>query len=224
MNNAATPFVPKSTQYQTQWAVKVFTEWAKHHNSLVSDSEKVPEQFFYCYDCVTSVALLNKWLTRFVLEGTVKEDGSYYTSESVCKLLSGGYTVIWWINSVNLCPIFWPRKTSNSLNWTLPLTIIISLFANLELEVARNKQSTLLQRRKRWCDVAELSFGLWQPEGVVECCFLFEWLQLCSQRLWTIQPEISQLTCVNDPDAFVYTENGSKNRTSRFQSTKQEGH
>ena len=90
VSNASTPFVPKNTQRQTQWAVKVFTGWANHRNSLVtSDSEKVPERFLYRYDCVTSVPLLNRWLTRFVLEGTVKQDGSHYTSESVYQLLSG---------------------------------------------------------------------------------------------------------------------------------------
>ena len=90
VSNAATPFVPKNTQRQTQWAVKVFTQWANHRNSLVtSESEKVPERFLDRYDCVTSVPLLNRWLTRFVLEGTVKQDGSHYTSETVYQLLSG---------------------------------------------------------------------------------------------------------------------------------------
>ena len=90
INNATTPFIPKNTQRQTQWGVKVFSEWTNRRNFVVvPTSKKVSEQFLVHQDCVTSAQILNKWLTRFVLEETVKQDGSYYTSKSMYQLLCG---------------------------------------------------------------------------------------------------------------------------------------
>ena len=83
--SASTPFVPKNTAQQTQWSVKVFNDWASHRNSQVTDAaEKVPDNFLNRIECATSAQMLNTWLIRFVLEGTRKQDGSFYPAETVC--------------------------------------------------------------------------------------------------------------------------------------------
>ena len=54
-------------------------------------NDLIPEGFLSRVDCATSPELLNKWLTRFVLEGTRKQDESFYPTETVYHLLCGIY-------------------------------------------------------------------------------------------------------------------------------------
>ena len=84
------PFVPASTQKNTRWCVKVFNDWATEWNSHV-DIEKVPISFLERADCACNAAILNKWLTKFVLEGTRRTDGWLYPPDTIYALLCGLY-------------------------------------------------------------------------------------------------------------------------------------
>ena len=84
------PFVPVSTQKNTRWCVKVFNDWATERNSHV-DIEKVPIGFFGRADCAWNAAILYKWLTKFVLEGTRRTDGRPYPPDTIYTLLCGLY-------------------------------------------------------------------------------------------------------------------------------------
>ena len=84
--------MPKNTTHQTQWSVKVFCKWATNRNLHVSDdAEKAPHNFLSRAECATSAKLLNKSLIKFVLEGTRKQDSSFYPAETVYMLLCGLY-------------------------------------------------------------------------------------------------------------------------------------
>ena len=86
----AKPFVPVSTQKNTRWCVKVFNDWATERNSHV-DVEKVPIGFLERADCASNAAILNKWLTKFVLEGTRRIDRRPYPPDTIYALLCGLY-------------------------------------------------------------------------------------------------------------------------------------
>ena len=89
------PFIP-SHLYQyllkknTRWCVKVFNNWATERNSHL-DVEKVPVVFLEQVDCVCNAVTHNKWLTRFVLEGTRRTDGRPYPPDTLYALLCGLY-------------------------------------------------------------------------------------------------------------------------------------
>ena len=88
----STPFVPTATQKNTRWSVGTFNDWMAHRNSLVSaESDRVPVGFLDRPDCMCNASVLNKWLTRFVLEGTCKSSGDPYPPETIYSILCGLY-------------------------------------------------------------------------------------------------------------------------------------
>ena len=84
------PFVPVSTQKNTRWCVKVFNDWATERNTH-EGIDKVPIGFLERADCACNAAVLNKWLTKFVLEGTRRTDGRPYPPDTIYALLCGLY-------------------------------------------------------------------------------------------------------------------------------------
>ena len=84
VSSLSSPFVPAATQKNTRWSVGIFNDWMAHRNSLVlAESERVPVGFSDQPDCVCNASVLNKWLTRFVQEGTCKSSGDPCPPETI---------------------------------------------------------------------------------------------------------------------------------------------
>ena len=76
--------VPEKTRSQTNWAIKVWTEWATSRNrNLLPD-----EAPFNCEIETLSAQLINFWLSRFVLE-IRRRDGERYPPASLYQLCCG---------------------------------------------------------------------------------------------------------------------------------------
>ena len=83
MANTRRVSVPKKTQADTKYCVRLWNEWKAHHNSLVTtDLEAVPDTAQL--DCKT----LQYWLSCFVLE-VRKKDGSIYPANTLHHLRCG---------------------------------------------------------------------------------------------------------------------------------------
>ena len=76
--------VPEKTHNQTNWAIKVWTEWATSRNRNLLPDE-VP---FNCEIEMLSAQLINFWLSRFVLE-IRRCDGKRYPPASLYQLCCG---------------------------------------------------------------------------------------------------------------------------------------
>ena len=108
------PFVPESTQKNTRWCVKVFNDWATEKNTHLG-IEKVPIGFLERADCACNAVMLNRWLTKFVLEGTRRTDGRPYPPDTIYALLCGLYRYMQLLFG-EAVPNFLSRKTLLSWN------------------------------------------------------------------------------------------------------------
>ena len=73
--------VPKTTQKDTLWCIRLWNEWRKERNSRTE--EQIPADII-----ALSPAVLQPWLSRFVLEVT-KKDATAYPPDSL-------YHVMWY--------------------------------------------------------------------------------------------------------------------------------
>ena len=74
--------LPRNTAYPTTWALRNYTDWADHKNSLAQE-ETVPKELFSTGSCEQ----LNKWLSFFVLE-TRNSKGERYPPKTIYQLLT----------------------------------------------------------------------------------------------------------------------------------------
>ena len=82
LDQARKRFVPANTVRCTDWAMKVFNSWIEERNKL--GAEKCPSDVLENPD----VAVLDKWLSAFVVEVRC-EDGQQYPPNTINQLLAG---------------------------------------------------------------------------------------------------------------------------------------
>ena len=75
-------YVPRNTQKNTEWAVRVFLEWRAARNKS-DPSNHCPEDLLQKPD----VQKLNYWLCRFVTE-VRKKDGQPYPPKTIQQILA----------------------------------------------------------------------------------------------------------------------------------------
>ena len=76
--------IPTKTKEQTEWAVKVWKEWALASNTrLLSDEEPFSTTF-----CELTVSEMDFWLSRFILE-VCKKNGDPYPPNTLYQLICG---------------------------------------------------------------------------------------------------------------------------------------
>ena len=74
--------IPKKTQKDTEWCMRIWREWRCQRNSITASNERVP-------DILTQLpATLQRWMSRFVLE-VRKKDGAPYPPNSVYHIVCG---------------------------------------------------------------------------------------------------------------------------------------
>ena len=69
----------------------VFNDWAAERNTHEGVKKKVPVIFLELPDSACNTAVLNKWFTKSVLEGTRRADGRPYPPDTIYALLCGLY-------------------------------------------------------------------------------------------------------------------------------------
>ena len=217
---ASKSFVPKNTARQTQWSVKVFCEWATNRNLQVSDdAEKVPHNFLSRAECATSAELLNKWLIRFVLEGTRKQDSSFYPAETVYVLLCGLYR--------HLVSLFGAANVPNFMAKKNPLFEELNAATDKHYRMLRQEGVGTTKSQAEPITIAEEDLlwssgvlGSYSPKSLLNAVFFLNGKNFALRDTEQYHLRISQLRRVEDPDGYIYVENGSKNRSGGLQDFK----
>ena len=84
VQSARAASIPTKTREQTEWAVRVWQEWALARNTrLLSDEEPFSTTF-----CELTVSEMDFWLSRFVLE-VRKKNGDPYPPNTLYQLICG---------------------------------------------------------------------------------------------------------------------------------------
>ncbi len=76
--------IPQKTKLNTDWAVKVWTDWAESRNARLLPKENP----FSVSICDLTVSEMNFWLSRYILE-IRKKDGQPYPPNSLYSLYVG---------------------------------------------------------------------------------------------------------------------------------------
>ena len=84
---------PKSTQYVTKWAVKIFEEWQTQRPQKEPSHKDMPSKNVEIQNLATKISdmsaeTLNFWLTKFVSE-VCKPNGERYPARSIYSIISG---------------------------------------------------------------------------------------------------------------------------------------
>ena len=218
--SASTPFVPKNTARQTQWSVKVFNDWASHRNSQVTDAaEKVPDNFLSRIECATSAQMLNTWLVRFVLEGTRKQDGSFYPAETVYSLLCGLYRHLVSRFGGGNVPNFMAKKNPLFADLNAATDKHYRMLRQEGVGTSKNQAEPISPEEE---DVLWSSgvLGSHSPKSLLNAFFFLNGKNFALRDTEQYHLRISQLKRIEDPVGYVYVENGLKNRSGGLQDFK----
>ena len=80
INDCCKPCIPKNTQSNTSWGVRVFNEWVKARNFGASSASICPENLLTHSH---PISVLDYWPAAFVLEAR-RQDGNYYHQKYSC--------------------------------------------------------------------------------------------------------------------------------------------
>ena len=200
--------IPKGTEKATSWAVRTFRDWITQRNKR--DSEVFPSDLF---DKPYPIDVINSCLQRFVSEAR-RVDGTSYPPKTLYQILCGllRYSRVHQSDPPN----FLDRKDSRfkKLHGTCD-----SVFNSLREEgVGANKKSakiiTKVDEDKLW----ELRImNTTTAEGLQKAVFFYVGKVCClrgGEEQRNLKP--SQFSRLTNPDRYVYTEHGSKNRNGGF--------
>ena len=204
-------FVPKNTEKCTSWAINNFSDWCKERNSCFPDREQCPE------DLLTKLPYdsgqLCHWLCRFVAK-TQQKNGTKYPATTLYQLLCG---VNHFMRSVD-------AHAPNAIDQKIPdfkelHCTMDSIFRSLLVKGvgARVKHASVITREEENLLWEQGVLNLNNPLGLLRAVFysngkvFFLWEGNEHRNL-----KISHFVCQSDPDRYIYTENGSKNRSGGF--------
>lgn len=216
VSSLSSPFVPAATQKNTRWSVGIFNDWMAHRNSLVlAESERVPVGFLDRPDCVCNASVLNKWLTRFVLEGTRKSSGDPYPPETIYSILCGLYRYMQGKFGVGV-PNFLSRRNPQfkDLNGATDRYYRDLRAKGIGVEKKRAQPLSEEDIETLWSSKV---IGVDSPQALLNAVFLLNGKNFALRNSEHYSLKVSQLTRVHDPDGYIYNENGSKNRSGGLQ-------
>lgn len=200
--------IPPSTARSTKWARRVFQEWVVQRNKR--SEEKFPEDLF---DKPHSAEIICNCLQRFVVEAR-REDGTRYPPKTIYQLLSGllRYSREVHSTAVNFLDRGDPRF--KALHNTCD-----SEFRSLHEDgIGTEKKSAAIITKEdedRLWDSGVLSTKT--PDGLQKAVFYYLG-KVCCLRGGEEQRslKLSQFTRLHNPERYIYTEHGSKNRNGGF--------
>ena len=200
--------VPSTTARSTSWACRVFQGWLTQRNER--NKEKFPIDLF---DKPHPVEIISSCLQRFVLEAR-REDGTRYPPKTIYQLLSG---LLQYSKEVQSTPVnFLDRgdRRFKALHNTCD-----SEFRSLHddgIGTERKSAGILTNEDENilW-DSGVLSTKT--PDGLQKAVFYYVG-KVCCLRGGEEQRnlKLSQFTRLHNPERYIYTEHGSKNRNGGF--------
>ena len=201
------PIVPKNTKKNTSWALRNFNDWRaereRHYPQEVCRSDLFEHAPW-------NIEELNHWLTIYVLE-TRRADGQRYPLTTVYQLLSG---ILRHMRSIDPeCPNFLDK---NNYHFKELHGAVDNLGRQLRIDGvgAEVKHASVV--------TSEEEAALWEngvlstenPKALLSAVFYCNGKNFCLRGGCEHRNlKLSQLKRLYDPDRYVYTENGSKNRS-----------
>ena len=200
------PFVPQNTKKNNDWAYKNFVSWRNARN-LLNKENPCPEDLL---EQPWDVVELSYWLPRYACE-TRTQDGKKYPAATVYSLLGG---LLRRMRSVSLdCPNFLDTKDARFRDMH---AIIDTYFRELRMTGvgADVKHASLVTKEEENALWEKGVMGLDTPERLFYAVFYYNGKNLCLRGGKEHRSlKISQFVRYEDPDRYIYTENGSKNRS-----------
>ena len=204
------PFVPANTKKSNEWAYKNFQLWRDNRNRLYPDTE-CPEDLLQ--KPPWDPAVMSFWLSRFACE-TRSTAGEKYPATTVFSLLSA---LMRRTRSIDPdCPNF---MDSTNSQFREIHSIIDGYFRELRslgvcAEVKRTSTISKEEENLLW---EKGVVGVSTPESLFRAVFFYNGKNFCLRGGKEHRAlKISQIVRHKDPNHYVYTENGSKNRSGSF--------
>ena len=210
LKNFSEGFVPDNTKANTEWAVRVFNEWAAWRRTARAD-DAVPRDILFSCDAVA----LNKWLSLFIVKAR-KKDRSRCPSKTLTLLLCG---LKRYMTKVNPCvPNFVDEKDPRfaGLRGTRDTVACQLREEGVGAAVKHTEVISSMEESLLW---SQGSLGVTSPTALLNAVFFMNGKILClrgGREHKTLK--VSQFTFGVDEggEYVVYTENGSKNRSGSY--------
>ncbi len=196
-------YVPPNTEKCTKWSLKVFGDWIASRKG--SDDEcpvdllvkQTPEE-------------LNNWLSRFVVE-VRRNDGCPYPPRTIHQILSG---ILRHMRSINpMCPNILDRKDGRFRKISGSCEVVFRQLrqAGVGASIKHTATITMEEEQRLWESGV---MNVEEPFGLFRAIFYYVG-KVCCLRGGEEQRslKISQFSRSYEPDAYTYTETGSKNRS-----------
>ena len=204
-------YTPKSTEKANKWAVDNFEEWRKWRNKHRPHDPAPPST-----ELLSSgdAPLLNKWLSRYVVE-TRGEKGRAYPPATIHNLLCGLQHHMLALNPVAARFLDKKNPTFKELQGTLD-----NLFRRLHeggagRQVKHAEVITKQDENQLW-DSGEL--GTKHPKALQNAVFYYNGKNFCLRGgVEHRELKISQLQRTFEPSGYIYHEYVSKNQSGTYQ-------
>ena len=206
-------FVPQNTKKNNNWAYNNFQSWRENRNREFPD-EQCPLDLIESppWDC----SALSYWLARFGCE-TRNALGRKYPATTVFSLLSALLRQMRVIDAD--CPNFLDTKDTRFQEMH---SILDTYFRELrKIGVGADvKQTSLISKDEEstlWEKGVLGVLGIDTPECLLRAVFFYNGKTFCLRGGKEHRAlKVSQIVRCYNPDHYIYTENGSKNRSGGF--------
>ena len=175
----------------------------------------MPIGFLERADCACNAVMLNRWLTKFVLEGTRRTDGRPYPPDTIYALLCGLYCYIQSLFG-EAVPNFLSRKNLafRKLNAATDRHYR-ELRASGEDTEKKSAQPLTEEEVERLWSLGIL--GSDSPKALLNAVFFLNGVNFALRDSEHYGLKVSQITKMPNEDGYVYREYGSKNRSGGLQ-------
>ena len=203
-------FVPKNTARSTDWAYRTFKEWLEHRNKLPNIDKIYPHDIL---EREYEADILCGCLQRFVSEAR-RSDGSSYPPRTLYQILCG---LLRYSKSSQIDPPnFLDQKDARFRKLHNTCDVI---FRSLHDEgIGADKKSAQAISKEHEDKLWESGvLNTTTPDGLQRAVFFYVGKICClrgGEEQHTLKP--SQFQRFTNPDRYIYTEHGSKNRNGGF--------
>ena len=209
IDDCCKPCVPKNTQSNTSWGVRVFSEWVKDRNSGMPSA--CPENLLTVQH---PISVLDYWLAAFILEAR-RQDGNYYPGNTVRNILAALFRYMKENLGVKNAPNFIDRaqREANFPRLHNALDRHLKMLRNSGIGVEINRASVITtdMENRLW----ELGIlGTHSGQALLNAVFFYNGKNFL---LRGVQEHVDlcfgQLTRGTNPIRYTYVEHGSKNHS-----------
>ena len=203
-------FVPKNTSRSTEWAYRTFKQWLENRNKLPSIERIYPHDILErAYDA----DILCGCLQRFVSEAR-RSDGSPYPPRTIYQILCG---LLRYIRNLQIDPPNFLDRTDTKFKKLHNTCDVI--FRSLHDDgIGADKKSAQVITKEHEDKLWESGvLNTTTPDGLQKAVFFYLGKICClrgGEENRSLKP--SQFQRLSNPEQYLYTEHGSKNRNGRF--------